>query len=338
MDITATIEKAARHHQAGRLEQAEVLYKTVTQSHPDHSSALHCLGMIAYQRGQYNLAAEQIAKAIAANRRIPQFHNTLGVVLAAVGKAEEAIDAYQRVIQLKPDFAMAYANLAIALKEQGRCEEAIENYEHAIRLKPDYKDAHWNRSLALLLSARISEGWKEYQRRYDDLNTINPYYSQKALWDGSSFEGKTLFVRYQQGLGDNIQFARYLPMARERGGTVIYETKKPLTNLMRPLDGIDELAEASSSGRPAASFDLHISLMDLPRVFGDTIETIPSNLPYLHADQAKARVWRWMLKRQDSPWYPTMRLFRQKSPGCWPDVFADVKKELLLLTEKQKVM
>ncbi len=329
-----------------------------------------------------------------------------------------------------------------------------ENYEQAIRPKPDYTDAHWNRSLALLLSARLSEGWKEYQRRYDDLNTINPYYSQKTLWDGSSFAGKTLFVRYQQGLGDNIQFVRYLSMVKERGGTVIYETKKPLTNLLRPLDGIDELVEASSNGRPAASFDLHVSLMDLPRVFGATIETIPSNVPYLYADPAKAQVWRnrivrkdltvgivwaggpahrndrnrsctladfaplaeidgiqlyglqkgnglrqwdmssteiiaanigeefedftdtaaaienmdlvvsvdtavlhlagamgkpvwallpfapdwrWMLERQDTPWYPTMRLFRQKSPGCWPDVFADVKKELQVLAGKKKL-
>ncbi len=591
VDVTATIEKAAQHHQAGRLEQAEALYKIVTKNHPDHSSALHSLGMIACQRGQYRLAAEFVAKAVAADRQIPQFHNTLGVVLAAVGKTQKAIDAYRRaislkpdyaeayanmadtlqsqgqypaalenckkaiqlqpalagayynlanilrqqgrhdeaienyqhVIRLKPDFAMAHGNLAVTLKEHGRnaeavesykqairlmpadatlrhdlgtvlkdcqrcdeatesykqairlkpdypkaynslgvamkecnrCPEAIENYEQAIRLKPDYADAHWNRSLALLLSARLAEGWKEYQRRYDDLNTINyPYYNQNTLWNGSSFAGKTLLVRYQQGLGDNIQFARYLPMVKERGGKVIYETKKPLTNLLRPLDGIDELVEVSSNGRPAASFDLHISLMDLPRIFGTTIETIPSNVPYLYADPAKAQVWRnrippkdltvgilwagapahrndrnrsctladfaplaeidgiqlyglqkgdapnqadtspaeiiaanlgeefedftdtaaaienmdlvvsvdtavlhlagamgkptwallpfapdwrWMLERQDSPWYPTMRLFRQKRPGCWPDVFADVKKELQALADKQTV-
>jgi len=592
VDVTATIEKAEQHHQAGRLEQAEVLYKIVTQSHPDHSAALHCLGMIAYQRGQYNLAAEFVAKAIAANRQIAQFHNTLGVVLAAVGKTEKAIDAYRRAISLKPDYAEAYANMAgtlqsqgqyaaavenckkaiqlqpalaeayynlanilrqqgrhdeaienyqqmirlrpdfamaygnlavtlkeqgrdaeaiegykqairfmpadatlrhdlgavlkdcgrydeatenykqairldpdyaeaynslgVAMKERGRCAEAIENYEQAIRLKPDYADAHWNRSLALLLSGRISEGWKEYQQRYDDLNTTaSLYYSKETLWDGSSFAGKTLFVRYQQGLGDNIQFIRYLPMVKERGGTVIYETKKPLTDLLRRLSRIDELVEVSSDGRPAADFDLHVSLLDLPRVFGTTIETIPSNVPYLYADPAKAQVWqnrivrkdlavgivwagaaahrndrnrsctlvdfaplaeidgirlyglqkgngseqadmssaeiiaanpgeefedftdtaaaienmdlvvsvdtavlhlagamgkpvwallpyapdwRWMLKRQDSPWYPTMKLFRQKSPGCWPDVFDEVKKELQVLADKQKAI
>ncbi|RKY06965.1 MAG: hypothetical protein DRP66_07740, partial [Planctomycetota bacterium] len=119
VDITATIEKAAQHHQAGRLEQAEVLYKMVTQRHPDHSSALHCLGIIACQRGRYNLAAEFVAKAITANRRIPQFHNTLGVALAAVGKTEKAIGAYRRAISLKPDYAEAYANMADTLQSQG---------------------------------------------------------------------------------------------------------------------------------------------------------------------------------------------------------------------------
>ncbi len=144
MDITATIEKAAQHHQAGRLKQAEVLYKTVTQSHPDHSSALHCLGMIACQRGQYDLAAEFVAKAVTANRQIAQFHNTLGIVLAAVGKTEKAIDAYQQAISLKPDYAEAYANMADTLQSHGQFSAAVENCKKAIQLQPALAEAYYN--------------------------------------------------------------------------------------------------------------------------------------------------------------------------------------------------
>jgi len=520
--IAETMENAVRHHQGGHLRQAEQLYRLVLQSDPNHPSALHLLGAIAYQRKQYHAALELIGKAIAGNRRIPQFHNTLGAVLKAVGKFEEAIAAYEeavllnptyaeayynmgnalqsqgrydpavekykQAVSLKPDYAEAYNNMAIVQQMQGRHAEAIQNCSQAIRLKPnyaeayntrasalqmqgqhakaieyykrtlllkpDYAEAHVNLGMTLLLTGKFVEGWAEYRWRRYTKKAIYPHRYEMPRWDGSPFPEKKLFVHYEQGLGDNLQFVRYLPKVKARGGTVIFEVKKSLLGLLRGFPGIDELVEASFNVKPTVEFDFYTSLLDLPRIFGTTLETIPAEVPYLYADPRKVEYWRnklaedgfkvgivwagsakhsndrwrscvlkrfaplakidgvrlyglqkgkaaeqvkelagkmslmnladelndftdtagvienldlvisvdtavlhlagamgkpvwallpfapdwrWMLNRDDSPWYPTMRLFRQRRSGNWDDVFQRVTDELKTITGKQSV-
>ena len=430
----------------GLCDEAIENYKHAIRLRPDFAEAYSNLGIALKDRGQLAEAVENYKQALQLKPDCAEIYHNMGVALRDQGKFTEAIENYKQAIRLKPNYAEAYNNLGAALKDCGHCAEAIENYERAIQLKPDYVEAQWNQSLALLLSGRIAEGWKKYQQRYDRLNTLTyPYHYQEPLWDGSSFVGKRLFVRYQQGLGDNIQFVRYLPMVKARGGTVIYETKKSLLGLLQGFSEIDELVEASPDGKPAVELDFYVSLMDLPRIFGTTLETIPAKVPYIHADPAKAEYWRdklagpdfkvgivwagksthrndlnrscplehfavlagidgvrlyglqkgeaaaqveeladkmtianlgaefkdfadsaaaienldmvisvdtavlhlagamgkpvwallpfapdwrWMLNRQDSPWYPTMRLFRQKKWGQWIPVFQRVAEEL----------
>jgi len=310
-------------------------------------------------------------------------------------------------------------------------------------------------SLTHLLSGNFIEGWKGYRwRRNIDLKIlINHNYTDKSRWDGTTFEGKRLFVHHEQGLGDNIQFVRYLPMIKARGGTVIFEMVKPLIALLQDFPGADQIVENQPNGKPFVDFDIYTSLLDMPSIFGTTLETIPAEIPYIHADPAKAEYWqkklagpyfkvgivwagssthgndryrsfklecfapltrienvrlfglqkgqaaaqmddmtgivpiiniskefddftdtaaaienldlvisvdtsvlhlagamgkpvwallpyapewRWMLNRQDSPWYPTMRLFRQKEWRQWEPVFNQVAQELKTEVEKHK--
>ena len=367
--IAETIRIAVRDHQVGRLEEAESLYREVLECEPDHSAALHSLGVIAHQRGRHDAAVDLIVKAIANDPKIPQFRNTLGLVFEACGKLEEAIDAYSQAVRLKPDFAEAYNNMAIALHTQGRYEEAVEscrqalllrpdyaqafntlgyalqeqgkfdkaienynqavqldpdfaepynhlgvllssfgryveaidNYEQAIRIDPDYAEAHWNLSLALLISGKLTRGWREYRwRDHVDLEMVTyPHSYDQPRWDGSSFVGKRLLVHYEQGFGDTIQFARYLPMVKQRGGTVIFEIREPLMGLIHRFPGIDELVEASFEKKADAEFDLHVSVMDLPQIFGTTLETIPNDIPYMFAEPSKVKHWQKKLSGAD---------------------------------------
>ncbi len=557
-EAAEAMEAAVQCCRAGRLGQAKELCRLVLQRDHNHPFALHALGAIAYQEGQYDEAANLVRKAIAANPRVPEFHNSIGVVFKALGKLEEAITAYEQAVFLKPDYAEAYRNMAVALQAQGsldaaiekckqaillkpdyaeaynhlgvvlddqgryadaienysqalqlkpdyaevynnlgialraqarlteaiahcsraiqlkpdsaepyynladaqrdlgRCEQAIANYDRAIQLKPNCAQAHWNKALALLLSGNLLEGWKAYQwRRNPHLKIVTyPHRYELPRWDGSSFQGKTLLVHYEQGLGDTLQFVRYLPMVKGRGGRVILEARKPVIGLLRRFPGIDRLVEASDQ-KPAIQFDLHVSLMDLPQIFATTLDTIPCSVPYLHAapekiehwgdqlaktglkvgivwagspahgkghirscplehfaplagipgvrlyglqkgreakqvehlagkvavlnladqfedftDTAAAIAnldliisvdtavlhlagamgkpvwallpftpdWRWMLNRQDSPWYPTMRLFRQKSLGDWRTIFHTVAEQLQILIESRQVL
>ncbi|MBW8039423.1 MAG: tetratricopeptide repeat protein [Planctomycetes bacterium] len=554
-EVAEILEVAVKHHQSGDLTGARQQYLLVLKSDPDNSTALHSLGIIAYQTGQYDSAFELISKAIEANPQVPQFHNTLGAVYKALGKFEEAIEAYKKAISLRPDFAEAYSNmgfvlqllgwfeasaekcrravklnpsyaqaynnlglalqaqeqiaeaienytqalqiepnyaqaynnLGTALKSQGKFEDAIENYKHAIRLepgfaetynnlgrvlsaqgqidkaienyrcalklKPDYAGAHWNLSYALLLRGRLIEGWEEFEwRREPSLKFVTyPDCHQSQIWDGSTFAGKRLFVRSEQGLGDSIQFIRYLPMVKALGGTVIFESPKPLFNILQDFDAIDELVQACPEVNSDVEYDFYVPLMSLPGIFATTLETIPADLPYLYADPIKMEYWkdkfteadfkvgivwagspgydndhnrscalkhftalakiegvklyslqkgnaaaqldelppnitihnfaeqlddftdtaavienldlvisvdtavahlagamgkpvfvllpfvpewRWLLNRDDSPWYPTMRLFRQEKWGDWDGVFARAAEQLRILTEK----
>lgn len=143
-----SFQAALDHHQAGRLPQAEAIYRQILQMVPNHPDALHLLGLTARLAGKNEIAVELISKAIGVSASSQMFFN-LGVVLRAQRKLDAAIDSYQRALVLKPNYAEAHSNLGGALKEQGKLDEAIESYRKAIALKPKYAEAHNNLGLAL---------------------------------------------------------------------------------------------------------------------------------------------------------------------------------------------
>ena len=140
---------ALRLHQAGRLAEAEPLYRQALALDPNHVHALHYLGALAHQAGRSDIAADLIGRAVALDVRSPNAHNSLGAALKALGRADEAAAAHRRAIALKPDFAVAHNNLAAALQDQGRLDEAIAACRRAIALQPDLAMAHLNLGAAL---------------------------------------------------------------------------------------------------------------------------------------------------------------------------------------------
>ena len=145
---TVTIEQAFQtalgHHRAGRLAEAEAVYRQILAVQPHHADALHLLGVIAQQVGHPDAAIELIAKAIAAVPDYSDAHNSLGNALKDKGRLDEAVAAYYRAIALRPDYAEAYYNLGGALHCHGRLEEAVAAYRQAIIVRPDYPEAYYN--------------------------------------------------------------------------------------------------------------------------------------------------------------------------------------------------
>ncbi len=278
----------------GRFKEAIAACRRATQLKPDYVEAYGHLGISLYEQGCYDEAMENFERAIQLKPDCADSYSNLGGVLVKQNQLEEAISACRRAIRLKPDFAEAYNNLGIALFNKGLYAEAIENFDQAIEVKPDYVGAYMNRAFTFLLKGDFKRGWKDYcwRRKAESEKTVYPHRYQVPLWDGSPFAGSRLLVHYEQGAGDNIQCVRYLPLVKSHGGTVIFETPKSLSGLLREFDGIDELVEASCEGKPpSVEFDFYIPLMDLPRVFGTALETIPADVPYLYADTAKVRYW-----------------------------------------------
>jgi tetratricopeptide (TPR) repeat protein len=438
----------------GRYDEAIVSYKSALRFRPNAAQIYNRLGAVLDEQGCYGAAVESYRRALQLKPDYVEACNNLALALRAQGEFAEAIELLERAIQLRPRCANLYYNLAGAQRDFGMCEEAVANYDRAIGLEPGHGQAHFNRAIALLLSGHLTEGWKAYRwRRKADLKlTTYPHRHDVPRWDGSSFEGRRLLVHYEQGMGDTLQFVRYLPQVKQRGGTVILEARKPLMGLLRNLHGVDELVAASNK-RPTVPFDLHASLLDLPETFATSLETIPSRVPYIHAEPEKVAYWqrklpqthlnvgitwagspahrkdrtrscfvqhfgplaylagvrlfalqkgpaarqlqdipeqthilnladecedfadtaaviqnldlvisvdtavlhlaaamakpvwallpyvpdwRWMLHRRDSPWYPTMRLFRQPRPGDWSGVFCAVREQLEVLASRQQ--
>src|SRR5262249_44704374 len=132
---------AVAHHQAGRLVEAENLYRRILEADPNHVDGLHLLGVGGLQRGRPDIASALIGKAIALNGEDARFHNNIGEAYRFLARLDEAATHFARAVSLEPNAAEGHMNLGNARKQQGRLDEAIGAYRCAIELKPDYAEA-----------------------------------------------------------------------------------------------------------------------------------------------------------------------------------------------------
>jgi len=279
--------------QQGNFSEAIESYRQAIRLEPDFAEPHNHIGVIFNEQQQYDQAVENCKKALELDPDYAEAYSNLGVALNGLTLYAEAIENYKKAINLDPQYPDTYYNLGNCLRNQNQCEQAIPIYKKAIRINPDCAKAHWNLAISYLLTGDFSQGWTEYQWRREVGLVPYPHHYDQPYWDGSSFAGKRLLVHHEQGFGDNIQFVRYLPMVKQLGGTVILEMEKPLYKLFKRINGVDEFVQASSDSTPPdVNFDIHIPTLDMPRLFGTTLENIPCKVPYLYAESAKTEYWR----------------------------------------------
>ena len=379
---------------------------------------------------------------LAANPQSLQGHTWRSKILAFMGQPERALQLSAASRGIALDNPTTHVNHGWILASLNRVREAIVCYDKAIKLKPDHTDARFNRASALLTLGHFDEGWLEYEYRNLVQETPSARKYPMSLWWGKEpIKDQRLFLYYEQGLGDTIQFSRYALLAAEQGAKVVLSVHDPLRRLFKDFD--PRILVIGQKEEPS-EFDLHCPLLSLPLAFGTKLETIPTwPEGYLKAPAEEVAAWaqrlpagrrriglawsgsslhyndslrsislakltplfqsgdvwvslqkdprdrdrpaleasgildptaelgdfadtaalmsaldlvitvdtsvahlagalgkpvwvmlpfapdfRWLLRREDSPWYPSMRLFRQQRSGDWDGVIAKISQAL----------
>jgi tetratricopeptide (TPR) repeat protein len=432
----------------GRNDEALASYDRAVALAPDNPDAFLNRGevLVALARGREALAS--LAHALTLRPDHPETINTRGIALHQLGRLDEALKSYDQALALKPDLMAAFCNRGHALQELGRPDKALACLDSALGRKPDDPEVLTRRGHLNLLNGRFKEGWTDYESRQRTgwFLARAPDVSAPP-WRGEELRGRRLLVFHEQGLGDVIQFVRYLPLLLDRGAAVTFLAPANLIRLLR-LPGVDVISAIDNK----AGYDFQCPLLSLPHWFDTDLSSIPNKVPYLAAEDElvarwKARIgehgfkigiawqgsprnpddrdrsiplaefaalldlpgvrlislqknhgleqlhpdsgietlgdfdsgpdafidtaaammsldliiapdtalahlagalgrrtwlalnvlpnWRWLLDRDDSPWYPTVRLFRQPARNDWRSVFAAISQAIAGSTHRQ---
>jgi tetratricopeptide (TPR) repeat protein len=274
-------------------DRALALRPAIAEVHFNRGNALHELR-------RFEDALTSYERALALRPDHVEAHYNRGNALHLLQRFEEALTSYQRALALRPDHAEAIANRGATLHDIKRYDEALESYQRALALRPDFADAHYNEAICRLLLGDFDRGWKKHEWRWQTAQLRNAKRNvPQPLWLGSEeIEGRTILLHAEQGLGDTIQFCRYVPLLAGRGARVILEVQRPLRELMTTLSGAVQVV---SRGDPLPPFDLQCPLLSLPLAMATRLESIPSVAPYLAAGESKTRAWQKRLGADHKP-------------------------------------
>jgi len=227
--------------------------------------------------------------AVACNPRSAEAFNNRGAVLVRLFRPAPALADFQRAIQLNPGYADAHVNLGNTLKGLGRYSEALAPFDRALTLKPGDVEATWSKAILLLAQGDFARGLPLYESRLHR-KPVRALQLKQPRWTGQpSLAGRSLLVHAEQGLGDTLQFARYLRPLAQLGAEVTFEVQPALMQILRslPLHG-----KLLARGDPLPNTDFHIPLLSLPLALGTRIDTIPGGVPYLSVDAEAVHTWR----------------------------------------------
>jgi tetratricopeptide (TPR) repeat protein len=442
-----------------KLEDAIAVYRTALELMPDCAEVHNNLGNALAGQDRFDEAVACFQKALQLKPMFADAQINLGNTFMKVGKLDQAIESYFEALRVNPKFAEVYNNLGNAYCTQGDLDQAIACYRKALELKPDLDRAQVHLGVVFLTLGNFAEGWQRYELRLR-IPPSQPIPTHQPLvpWDGSLLNGRRILLCCEQGLGDTLQFIRYAPLVKARGGYVIVACQPSLLPLLKHCPGIDEVVpQPKTVNDDLPQFDVYLYLMSAPHAFRTTLRTIPATVPYLHAEEhlveqwrrelagirdlkigivwqgsrenkgdrfrsielahfqvlgdvqgvkffslqkgygreqlrhvtnrmqvidhtermdeatgafldtaavmknldmvitcdtssahlagslgvpvwvaiSHAPDWRWLRDRDDSPWYPTMRLFRQESPGDWAGVIQRIAAELRELVNRK---
>ncbi len=277
----------------GRLDEAIECYRRALTLQGDFAAAACNLGNALREQGQSEEAVEQLQRAVAMRPDLAAAQSNLGAALQDLGRLDEAQACFERALQSEPRRSEFLLNLGTVFKDKGLVAEALPWYERSLAAQPGYAQALCSRGTALLSLGRFAEGWAGYEHRVG-CSQFNTLKFPQPRWDGSPPGERRLLVHCEQGFGDTLQFIRYVPLVRQIDPRAMVAAQTELLPLLE-ASGFGPLL---AKEQPLPPFDVHVPLMSLPHVFGTEVETVPADVPYLHAAPDLVAKWREHLATQ----------------------------------------
>jgi tetratricopeptide (TPR) repeat protein len=287
-DADALLQRGNALLALGRAQDALAAFDEVLASMPRHAQARLNRGLVLAALGRHQEAVADFEAALGISPANPAAHYNYGISLFSLGRYAEAVAAYDRALSIAPNHVKAWNNRGLALQALNRFDAALTSYSKALELQMDYADAHFNQALALLTVGDFRRGFEEYEWRWR--RTGMPAHGRRRpLWLGEyPLRGRTILLHAEQGLGDTIQFARYVRLLARTGAKIVLEVQPQLKALLGQTDGVCAVV---ARGEPLPSFDVHCPLGSLPLALKTEPATIPTEVPYLRADDAHIAKW-----------------------------------------------
>jgi len=270
-----------------RFHDAAASLRLAVEIEPGNAVYRNDLGAALMGCGSHSAALAAFEQAIESNPCYATAHAGRATALGALGQVAGALDSYRHSLALDSTRAETHSDYASALIKLNRLEEARSSCDRAIALNPELADAYWNRAMANLATGFLPEGWRDYEHRWNKTGARPYQYGHIPRWDGRApIDGRKLLIWSEQGLGDTLQFCRYVPLIAALGAAVTLAVQPALRGLLTGLDGVSSLIDLGATASGAA-YDFQIPLLSLPNAIGTDLSNIPSAVPYLAADVRK---------------------------------------------------
>ena len=277
------------YHQLGDLNKALSNIKKAIQYNSNEIGFHINLGNILKDLKDYSSSKQAYNKALKINEKSVETLYNLGVMHTAQHQYTEAKFYYEKAITFDPTHKYAFDNLGTAYAELGKFDQSINCYNKAINIDPNFNQAHYNLSFVFLLTNSLKLGWEKYEYRLKKDNyTINQPFLNYNYWDGSNLQNKSLLIYCEQGIGDNIMFARYIKKIKKNNTKIILFCKKNLIIFFKYLSEIDLII---TSNQDVPKIDYYVSLMSLPYIFRND-KNVPEPYNFIKPDKELTLYWK----------------------------------------------